>query len=263
MPEHCPECGGEVYRPEGEAVRRCVSQTCPAKLKGALLHWAGRKSMNIDGLGEKIVDQLVGKGIVQDVSGLYQLDAPTLEDLERMGKKSSEALVREIKDSRKLDFSRLLFGLGIRHVGERTAQLLAQHFGDMDDLMKATPEELQQVHEVGAEIAESIRHFFHEPQNRALIQRLQDYGLPMKSLAPRKRSSQVFAGKTFVITGTLDGMTREEATAVIEEHGGRVTSSVSKKTSFLVAGKDPGSKLDKARENGVPIIDENTLRGML
>jgi DNA ligase (NAD+) len=263
MPELCPECGGEVYRPEGEAVRRCVSQTCPAKLKGALLHWAGRKAMNIDGLGEKIVDQLVDKGIVRDVSDLYRLDAPTLEELERMGKKSSEALVREINDSRKLDFSRLLFGIGMRHVGERTAQLLAHHFGTMEDLMGATAEELQQVHEVGSEIAESIRRFFHEPQNRGLIERLRDYGLPMKSATLRKKASQVFAGKTFVITGTLDGMTREEATAVIEEHGGRVTSSVSRKTSFLVAGKDPGSKLDKARENGVPIIDEQALRGML
>jgi DNA ligase (NAD+) len=263
MPDRCPECGGEVYRAEGEAVRRCVSQTCPAKLKGALLHWAGRKAMNIDGLGEKIVDQLVGKGIVHDVSDLYKLDQPTLEDLERMGKKSSESLLREIDDSRKLDFSRFLFGLGIRHVGERTAQLLAHHFATMDDMMNASPEELEQVHEVGPEIAESIRRFFHEPQNRALIERLRTFGLPMKAAAPRKRAPQTFAGKTFVITGTLDGMTRDEATALIEERGGRVTSSVSKKTSFLVAGADPGSKLDKARENGVPIIDEQTLRGML
>jgi DNA ligase (NAD+) len=263
MPEKCPECGGEVYRPEGEAVRRCVSQTCPAKLKGALLHWAGRKAMNIDGLGEKIVDQLVDKGIVHDVSDLYGLNTSTLETLERMGKKSSEALVKEIQESKELDFSRLLFGLGIRHVGERTAQLLAQHFGSMDALMQASPEELEQVHEVGPEIAESIRRFFHDPQNRDLIRRLLDHELPMKAAMQHSRPRQVFAGKTFVITGTLDGMTREEASALIEDHGGRVTSSVSKKTSFLVAGKEPGSKLDKARENGVPIIDEHTLRGML
>jgi DNA ligase (NAD+) len=263
MPDHCPECGGEVYRPEGEAVWRCVSQTCPAKLKGALLHWAGRKAMNIDGLGEKIVDQLVGKKMVHDVSDLYRLEASTLGELERMGKKSSEALIREIAESRKLDFSRLLFGLGIRHVGERTAQLLASHFGTMDGLMGATIEELQQVHEVGPEIADSIRRFFHEPQNRGLVERLRESGLPMKSMVQKARASQVFAGKTFVITGTLDGMTRDEATAMIEERGGRVSSSVSKKTSFLLAGKDPGSKLDKARENGVPIIDEQTLLGML
>ena len=165
MPDRCPECGGEVYRPEDEAVRRCVSQTCPAKLKGALLHWSGRKAMNIDGLGEKIVDQFVDKGMVHDVSDLYRLEASSLEGLERMGKKSSEALVKEIDDSRNLDFSRLLFGLGIRHVGERTAQLLAEHFGSMEDLHNASPEELEQVREVGPEIGESIRRFFHEPQN--------------------------------------------------------------------------------------------------
>jgi DNA ligase (NAD+) len=263
MPTRCPECGGEVYRPEDEAVSRCVSLTCPAKLKGALLHWAGRKAMNIDGLGEKIVDQLVARGMVHDVSDLYKLDASGLEELERMGRKSSEALLKEIDESRKLDFSRLLFGLGIRHVGERTAQLLAEHFGSMDDLSRATPEELEQVREVGPEIGESIRRFFHEPQNRELIERLSNYGLNMKAATRRERVPQVLAGKTFVITGTLDGMTREEATLLIEQRGGRVNSSVSKKTSFLLAGADPGSKLDKARALGVPVIDEQTLRGML
>jgi len=263
MPTRCPECGGEVYRPEDEAVSRCVSLTCPAKLKGALLHWSSRKAMNIDGLGEKIVDQLVGNGMVHDVSDLYKLDAPGLEELERMGKKSSEALLKEIEDSRKLDFSRLLFGLGIRHVGERTAQLLAEHFGSMDDLSRATPEELEQVREVGPEIGESIRRFFHEPQNRELIGRLRASGLNMKAAVRRERVPQVLAGKTFVITGTLDRMTREEATSLIEQRGGRVSSSVSKKTSFVVAGADPGSKLDKARAAGVPVIDEQTLLGML
>jgi DNA ligase (NAD+) len=263
MPDHCPTCGGEVYKPEGEAVRRCVSQTCPAKLKATLLHWAGRKAMNIDGLGEKIVDQLVDKDMVHDISDLYRLNAPDLEQLERMGKKSSETLVREIDNSRKLDFSRLLFGLGIRHVGERTAQLLAEHFGAMDDLSTASVDELQQVREVGPEIAESIRRFFHEEQNRKLIGRLREYGLPMKAAQKRERLPQVFAGKTFVITGTLDDMTREEATSLIERRGGRVSSSVSKKTNFLVAGKEPGSKLDKARQLGVAIIDGQTLRGML
>src|SRR5688572_400501 len=263
MPDRCPECGGEVYRPEDEAVSRCVSQTCPAKLKGALLHWAGRKAMNIDGLGEKIVDQLVDKGMVHDVSDLYRLEAAAVQELERMGKKSSEGLIKEIDESRKLDFSRLLFGLGIRHVGERTAQLLAEHFGSMDDLSNAPPEELEQVREVGPEIGESIRRFFHEPQNRGLIERLRDSGLNMRSAVRRDRPPQTLAGKTFVITGTLEGLTREEATALIEERGGRVSSSVSKKTSFVVAGADPGSKLDKARAAGVPVIDENGLRGML
>ena len=263
MPDRCPECGGEVYRPEGEAVRRCVSQTCPAKLKGALLHWAGRKAMNIDGLGEKIVDQLVDKGIVRDVSDLYRLQVSELQELERMGKKSSETLVKEIEDSRNLDFSRLLFGLGIRHVGERTAQLLAEHFGAIGDIMNASQEELEQVHEVGPEIAESVRRFFHEPQNRELVERLRRHGHSMKSAVKRERAPQVLAGKIFVLTGTLEHMTREEATALIEQRGGRVTSSVSKKTSYVVAGADPGSKLDKARAAGVRIIDEQTLRSML
>jgi len=262
VPTQCPVCGGEVYRPEGEAVRRCVSQTCPAKLKGALIHWAGRKAMNIDGLGEKIVDQLVDKAMVQDVSDLYKLKAEELGELERMGKKSSESLVKEIDDSRKLAFSRLLFGLGIRHVGERTAQLLADHFGSMEDLEKAPQAELEQVHEVGPQIAESIHHFFHEDQNRELVRRLEKHGLTMKAAVQRERLPQVFAGKIFVITGTLDGMTRDEATALVEQRGGRVTSSVSKKTNFVVAGKDPGSKLDKAQALGVEVIDETALRKM-
>jgi DNA ligase (NAD+) len=260
IPRQCPICGGEVYRPEGEAVRRCVSQTCPAKLKGALLHWAGRKAMNIDGLGEKIVDQLVDKALVRDVSGLYELRAEQLEELERMGKKSSEALIKEIDESRKLDFSRLLFGLGIRHVGERTAQLLAAHFNSIEELVKAPQAELEQVHEVGPQIAESIYHFLHEDQNQQLIERLKHRGLTLKAAVQRERLPQVFAGKTFVITGTLDTLSRDEAKALIEQRGGRVTSSVSKKTNYVVAGKDPGSKLDKAQSLGVEIIDETRLR---
>jgi DNA ligase (NAD+) len=260
IPKQCPICGGEVYRPEGEAVRRCVSQTCPAKLKGALLHWAGRKAMNIDGLGEKIVDQLVDKALVRDVSGLYELKSEQLEELERMGKKSSDALIKEIDESRKLDFSRVLFGLGIRHVGERTAQLLAAHFNSIDELVKAPQAELEQVHEVGPQIADSIYHFLHEDQNQQLIDRLKNRGLTMKAAVQRERLPQVFAGKTFVITGTLDTLSRDEATALIEQRGGRVTSSVSKKTNYLVAGKEPGSKLDKAQSLGVEIIDEARLR---
>jgi DNA ligase (NAD+) len=262
-PAICPVCGGEVYRPEGEVVRRCVSQTCPAKLKGALLHWAGRKAMNIDGLGEKIVDQLVTQGMVRDFSDLYKLKAEELEALERMGKKSSEALIKEIDESRKLEFSRLLFGLGIRHVGERTAQLLADHFGSMDSIEAASQAEFEQVHEVGPQIAESIHHFFHEEQNRELIKRLREYGLTMKAAVQRERLPQVFAGKIFVITGTLPSLSRDEASALIVERGGRVTSSVSKKTNFLVAGEEAGSKLDKAQSLGITIIDEATLRTML
>jgi DNA ligase (NAD+) len=263
MPTRCPVCGSEVFRAEGEAVRRCMSQSCPAKLKESLLHWASRKAMNIDGLGEKLVDQLISKELIRDVSGLYRLTVDDLQSLERMGEKSARNLVAEIADSRQLGFSRLLFGIGIRHVGERTAELLAEHFGSMTRLADASEEELQQVTEVGPKLAESIRHFFHESQNRELIDRLKELGLKMESDVHVDRPRQVLAGKTFVVTGTLDGMTREEAEALIAKFGGRATKSVSKKTDFVLAGRDPGSKLEKARELGVSIIDESALRAML
>jgi DNA ligase (NAD+) len=263
MPTRCPVCGGEVYRAEGEAVRRCMNQSCPAKLRESLLHWASRKSMKIDGLGEKLVDQLIAKELVHDVSDLYRLTTDDLAFLDRMGEKSARNLAAEIEESRKLDFSRLLFGIGIRHVGERTAQLLAEHFGSMERLAEATPEELELVNEVGPKLAESIHHFFQEKQNRALIKRLEDLGLKMKSEVQSDRPRQVLAGKTFVVTGTLDGMSREEAEALISKLGGRVTKSVSKKTDYVLAGRDPGSKLDKARELGISVIDEAALRAML
>jgi DNA ligase (NAD+) len=263
MPTRCPVCGGEVYRAEGEAVRRCMNQSCPAKLRESLLHWASRKSMKIDGLGEKLVDQLISKELVHDVSDLYRLTTEDLSFLDRMGEKSARNLTVEIEESRKLDFSRLLFGIGIRHVGERTAQLLAEHFGSMARLADASPEELEQVNEVGPILAESIHHFFQEKQNRALIKRLEDLGLKMKSDIQSDRPRQVLAGKTFVVTGTLDGMSREEAEVLISKFGGRVTKSVSRKTDYVLAGRDPGSKLEKARELGISVIDEAALRAML
>jgi DNA ligase (NAD+) len=263
MPTRCPVCGSEVYREEGEAVRRCMSQTCPAKVRESLLHWASRKAMKIDGLGEKLVDQLISKDLVHDISDLYRLTRKDLELLDRMGEKSAINLDVEIANSLNMDFSRLLFGIGIRHVGERTAQLLAEHFGSMDRLSDASIEELEQVHEVGPKLAESIHHFFREKQNRALIDRLEKLGLKMKSDVPTDRPRQVLAGKTFVVTGTLDGMSRDEAEGLISKFGGRVTKSVSKKTDYVLAGRDPGSKLDKARELGIPVIDEPAFRAML
>jgi DNA ligase (NAD+) len=264
MPDVCPVCGSSVYREEGEAVRRCLSQTCPAKVKESLLHWASRKAMKIDGLGERLVDQLVQKGLVKDVSDLYHLTQSEVENLERMGTKSAENLLREINASRSLEFRRLLFGMGIRHVGERTAQILAREFGSIERLEQASKEELEQVHEVGPKLAESIYEFLKQPANQQLIERLGSAGLPMKSDEPVKpKAPQSFAGKTFVLTGTLESMTRDQAAALIEERGGRVSSSVSKKTSFVVAGKDPGSKLDKAREVGVEILDEQRFAAML
>ena len=264
MPTRCPVCGGEVFREEGEAVRRCLSQTCPAKLKESLLHWASRKAMKIDGLGERLVDQLVEKNFVHDVSDLYRLSKDQLQDLERMGPKSAENLVKEIDVSRSLEFSRLLFGIGIRHVGERTAQILATHFGSIERLEQASKEELEQIHEIGPKLAESVFQFFRQPENRELLERLRTAGLRMESEAvEHPRVPQTFAGKTFVLTGTLDSMTREEASARIVERGGRVSSSVSKKTSFVVAGRDAGSKLEKARDLGVRILDEREFHAML
>ena len=264
MPSRCPVCGGEVYREEGEAVRRCLSQTCPAKLKESLLHWASRRAMKIDGLGERLVDQLVAKDLVHDVSDLYHLTQNQLEDLERMGRKSAENLLREIDASRSLEFWRFLFGLGIRHVGERTAQILARHFGSIERLEQASQEELERVYEVGPKLAESIYKFFRQPENRALVERLRAAGLPMAAdIVEEPKAAQVFSGKIVVLTGTLETMTREEAAALIEARGGRVSSSVSKKTSFVIAGRDAGSKLEKAQKLGVDILDEQQFRAML
>jgi DNA ligase (NAD+) len=264
MPSRCPVCGSEVYREEGEAVRRCLSQTCPAKLKESLLHWASRRAMKIDGLGEKLVDQLVAKDMVHDVSDLYGIKIEQLEDLERMGRKSAENLVKEVDASRALEFWRLLFGIGIRHVGERTAQILARHFGSIEALEKASAEELERVHEIGPKLAESVYKFFGQPENRALLERLGAAGLPMKAeVTETLPAEQALAGKTFVLTGILDTMTREEAAALIEARGGRVSSSVSKKTTFVVAGREAGSKLEKARNLGVEVLNEEQLRAML
>ena len=220
--------------------------------------------MKIDGLGERLVDQLVAKDLVHDVSDLYRLTQDQLEGLERMGPKSAENLRTEIDRSRSLEFWRLLFGIGIRHVGERTAQILAKHFGSVERLEQALQEEFERVYEVGPKLAESIYQFFRQPENRALIERLRDAGLPMKAEAVEEpTASQIFEGKTFVLTGTLDTMTREEATALIEARGGRVSPSVSKKTGFVVAGRDAGSKLEKPQKLGVEILDEQQFKAML
>jgi DNA ligase (NAD+) len=264
MPNRCPVCGSEVIREEGEAVRRCLSQTCPAKIKEAFLHWASRRAMKIDGLGEKLVDQLVEKNLVKDVADLYHLTIDQVEELERMGRKSAENLIREIDASRGLEFWRVLFGMGIRHVGERTAQILADDFGSMERLESASEPELEQVHEVGPKLAESIYRFFHESHNQHLIERLRAAGLTLKSAtAATPKMKQVFAGQIFVLTGTLEGLSREEATELIQQRGGRVTSSVSKKTSYVLAGADPGSKLEKAHQLGVSVLDEQQFRKML
>lgn len=260
MPERCPVCGGTVHRPEGEAVARCESADCPAKLKGSLLHFASRRAMDIQGLGEALVDQLVDKGLVAGVADLYTMDFDTVVALERMGRKSAENLFAQIDASRAHPLHRLLFGLGIRFVGERTAQLLARRFGALDAVMAAPEEELRATEEVGPVVAESIRAFFAEPRNRALVERLRAAGLnlaePEAPPAPAGGEDSFFAGKTFVLTGTLAAMSRDEAADTIRARGGTVSGSVSKKTHYLVVGADAGSKLAKALALGVAVLDE-------
>jgi DNA ligase (NAD+) len=258
MPKKCPVCGGDVHRSEGEVAYRCVNAACPARLKESLLHFAGRRAKNIDGLGDKLVDQLVDKGIVRDVADLYSLSQVQLAELERMGEKSAQNLVAEIENSKKADLARLIFALGIRFVGERTGQLLAEHFGSLDKLARASEEELLQVEEVGPRVSEAIREFFGEKRNRAVIEKLRKAGLQFEQKIVRKAEGKL-AGRQFVLTGTLPTYSRDEAKRLIEEAGGRVTGSVSTKTDYVVAGSDPGSKLDKARALGVKTINEAEL----
>jgi DNA ligase (NAD+) len=257
MPQECPSCGSRLHRPEGEAVWRCVNTACPARFRRSLEHFASRRAMNIEGLGEALVDQVVSAGLVKDFADLYHLTAAELEALERMGKKSAQKLIQQIEGSRRNDPWRLLYGLGIRHVGERVAQTLMGGFGSVEALESAPLEQLQSVDEVGPVVAAAVREYFDEPRNRQLVARMRDAGIrtageKTKPAAP----SQPLAGKTFVITGTLSGLSREEASAAIDGQGGKVTGSVSRKTGYLVVGADPGSKLEKARELGVTVLDE-------
>ncbi|MGO8987142.1 MAG: NAD-dependent DNA ligase LigA [Terriglobales bacterium] len=257
MPEHCPVCGGNVVRTPGEADHRCVNANCPAKLQGTILHFASRHVMDIDGLGEALVGQLTERGLVKNVADLYRLTKDDLLGLERMGDKSAENVLREIQDSKQLPLERVIYGLGIRFVGERTAQFLAEHFGSLDAIMNASAEELEEVNEVGPRIAESIVEFFADEHNRKLVNDLRKAGLTFSG--QKKEKGTKLAGKTFVLTGTLERHTRDEAKKMIEDAGGRVSGSVSKKTDYVVAGSDAGSKLDKARELGVPVIGEEEL----
>ena len=261
MPERCPVCGGHVVRTEGEADHRCVNANCPAKLRETILHFASRGVMNIDGLGDALVTQLTDRKLVKNVADIYKLTRENLLSLERMGDKSAQNVLDEIDKSRKLPLERVIYGLGIRMVGERTAQFLAEHFGSMDALTKAGEEELQEVNEVGPRIAQSIVEFFQEPKNRALVEQLREAGLTLTG--KKKQRGTALAGKTFVLTGTLPHLTRDEAKKMIEDAGGRVSGSVSKKTDFVVAGEEAGSKLDKAKELGVKVIGEKELQGML
>jgi len=280
FPSACPECGSKVVREEGEVDYRCVNADCPAKLRETLLHFGRREVMNIEGLGDAVVEQLTEKRLVKSVADLYRLDEKDLLSLEKqvtrknkatgldeakieglLGPKASHTLLMEIEDSKRAGLARVLMGLGIRFVGERTAELLAQEFGSMDALMAATAEELERVEEVGPRISQAIQEFFAQSANRRLVESLKRAGVDMTA-EKRQRTSQL-EGLTFVLTGTLPTLTRDEAKQKIESAGGKTAGSVSKKTSYVVAGEEAGSKLDKARELGVPVIDEAGLLVLL
>jgi DNA ligase (NAD+) len=263
MPARCPVCGSAVVRSEDEAVARCSGGlVCPAQRKQALLHFAGRRAMDIEGLGEKLVDQLVDAEMVATPADLYSLDAGQLSALERMADKSAANVVAALERSRRTTLQRFIFGLGIRNVGESTARDLARHFGSLEAVMAADENALQQAPDIGPVVARSIRQFFDEPHNRQVIRKLRAAGVewPEGEGAPARPSGEV---KTFVLTGTLEGMTREEARAMIESRGHKVAGSVSKKTDYVVAGADPGSKLEKARALGIAVLDEQGLVQLL
>ena len=261
MPENCPVCGGKVVRTPGEADHRCVNANCPAKLRETILHFASRGVMNIDGMGDALVNQLTDRGLVKNVADIYKITKADLLQLERMGDKSAQNVLNEIEASKKLPLQRVIYGLGIRFVGERTGEFLAEHFGSMDALVNASQEELQEVNEVGPRIAQSIVEFFQERRNRELVQQLRSAGLSFTG--NKKQRGTKLAGKTFVLTGTLARYTRDEAKKMIEDAGGKVASSVSKKTDYVVAGADAGSKLEKAKELGVKVVDEKEMEKLL
>jgi DNA ligase (NAD+) len=265
FPEQCPVCDAEVKRTPGEVDHRCVNATCPARVGGSILHFASRGVMNIEGLGEAVVTQLLNRGLVRSIADIYLLDEAKLLSLERIGKKTAHALLAEIEKSRKAPLYRVLFGLGIRFVGERTAELLAEEFGSMDALIDASVdvsgEELERVNEVGPRVSESIREFFSEEPNRALVEALRAAGLQFTA-KKRERTTEL-AGLAFVLTGTLPTLTREQAKEKIESAGGKIVGSVSKKTSYVVAGEEAGSKLEKAQQLGIPVLDEAGLLSLL
>jgi DNA ligase (NAD+) len=262
MPKNCPECGSAIHRAEGEVAYRCVNAACPAKRKESLLHFASRHAMDINGLGDKIVDQLVDKGMVKDVADLYTLKLDDVAQLERMGEKSAQNLLDQITASKKHTLARLIYALGIRMVGERTGQLLAEHFSSLDELAQAKEEQLFEVTEVGPKVAAAIAEFFSEPANQKIIKKLDKAGV-RPTAEKRVLKSQKFAGKSFVFTGALANRSREEAGQLVMQHGAKVSSSVSKKTDYVVVGADPGSKYDKAKDLGVPVLTEPEFEKLL
>lgn len=264
MPTQCPECGQPVVQPVGEAATRCLNASCPAILRGTLIHWVSRDAMDIDGIGEKLVRQLTQQGLVQSVADLYDLTPEQFSNLDRMGQKSAAKIVAAIARSRDRPWDRVLYGLGIRHVGSVNAQILAAQFPSVDRLAAAQPAEIAAIYGIGPEIAQSVYQWFQTPANQALIQRLKQTGLPLAHTAPTLApETQTLAGKTFVITGTLPTLKRDEAKALIQQAGGKVTDSVSQKTDYLVVGADAGSKLEKAQSLGIAQLTEAQLLELL
>lgn len=262
MPTNCPVCDDELERAEGEVALRCVNPTCFAQLAESIKYYVSRNAMNIDGLGEKVVEQLLREGLIHDVSDLYKLEVTQLQALERMGEKSASNLVSAIAASKDNSMERLLIGLGIRHVGEKGARIMSEEFGTMEALMAATTEQLTAIHEIGDKMAQSVTSYFSKEEVQQLIERLQQAGVNMVytgKKAQLQTLDSLFAGKTIVLTGKLSQLTRNEAKAQIEQLGGTVTGSVSKKTHIVIVGEDAGSKLTKAQELGIEVWDENRL----
>ncbi|HPP06410.1 MAG TPA: NAD-dependent DNA ligase LigA [Syntrophorhabdaceae bacterium] len=260
MPDNCPVCGEHVVRPEGEAIRRCVNINCPAQIKGRIIHFASKRAMDIEGLGEKLVDQLVDKGIVKDVSDLYYLKKDQLASLERMADKSAQNIIDAIADSKKRPFNRFIYALGIRHVGEHISGLLAEHYKNVEELMAAKEEELISIPEIGPEVASSIVFFFQDEKNRKTIERILNAGVEIEY---RKETNRPLEGMVFVFTGALKSMSRDEAKKLVESLGAKTSNSVGKKVNFVVAGEEAGSKLDKAKQMGINIIGEEEFLNMI
>lgn len=261
MPDHCPECGHEAVRLAGEAQWRCTNQQCPARLRELLLHFVSKGAMDINGLGFAVVQQLLAEGLVHDIADLYQLDQESLAKLDRLGDKSAANIIKALEKSKQLPLSRLLFGLGIRFVGKRVAKVLSKHFADIDAIAKADFEELTAIPEIGSKIAFSVREYFSRGENLARIERLRAAGLNMTG--EKVVEGGPLAGKIFVITGTLPNLSRDEAKELIEKAGGKASSSVSKKTDYLLLGENPGSKADDAARLGIPVITEEELSELL